>query len=203
MILVSISPYSIVKYMGLQRQLNFKNEGHIKDRHGHGNHSCQEDQSDREIQDAPASVAGYQTSGARMERRRAAGRTSLRKIMKMPTSWCLYTVMTRPIGGYNHPVDETSRKELELLQGALPSTGGNMPGAGSVMGKGDPIRKTTKRPKCTRRTSGHTCKPTLKTAARRSGVTKGKRNKLLAVDMWDRATAVIGGVGKLMRFPDC
>ena len=130
MILACISPDSIVKHMGLQRQLNFKNEGPIKDRHGHGNHSCQEDQSDREIQDAPASVAGYHTSGARMERRRAAGRRSVRKIMKMPTSWYLHTVMTRPSGGEIRPVDETSRKELEMLQGALPSTGGNMPGEG-------------------------------------------------------------------------
>ena len=75
MILAGISPDSIVQYMGLQRQLNLKSEGRIKDRHGHGNHSCQGDQSDREIQDAPASVAGYQTSSARMETRRTAGRT--------------------------------------------------------------------------------------------------------------------------------
>ena len=67
------------------------------------------------------------------------------------------------------------------------------------MGKGDPISTTIKRAKCTRRTSGHNSKPTPKKSTRKSGLTNGKRDKLVQVDMWDRATAAIGGFGKLMR----
>ena len=94
-------------------------------------------------------------------------------------------VMTRAIGEKHHPVKERSRGELEIPRSALPSTGGNMVGAGSAMKKGDPISTTTKRARCTRRTSGHTFKPTPKTSPRRSGLMDKKRNKLMEVDMWD------------------
>ena len=60
---------------------------------------------------------------------------------------------------------------------------------------------TTKRAKCTRRTSGHTPKPTPKKSSRRSGSTNGKEDKLIEVDMWDQATVTIGRFDKLMRLP--
>ena len=46
-----------------------------------------------------------------------------------------------------------------------------MAGAGSAMGKGDPISTTTKRAKCTKRTSTHTSKPNPKKSPRRTGLT--------------------------------
>ena len=76
-----------------------------------------------------------------------------------------------------------------------------MAGAGSAMGKGDPISTTKKSAKCTGRTSGHISEPDPKKCSRRSELTNGKRDKLVQVDMWDRATVAIGGVGKLMRLP--
>ena len=76
-----------------------------------------------------------------------------------------------------------------------------MVGAASAMGKGDPTSTTTKCARCSRRTSGHTSKPTQKKSPRTSGLTNGKRDKLIEVDLWDQATVVIGGFGELMRLP--
>ena len=58
---------------------------------------------------------------------------------------------------------------------------------------------TTKRARCTRSTSGHSSKPTPKRSPRRSGLINGKRDKLMAVDMWDQAMMAIGGFAILMR----
>ena len=69
------------------------------------------------------------------------------------------------------------------------------------MGKVILISTTTERARCTRRTSGHTSKPTLKRSPRRSALTNGKRDKLIWVDMWDQATVGIGGFSELMRVP--
>ena len=49
---------SIVQYVNVELKLNSKNEGHIKDRHGHGSHNRREDRSYREIQEAADQSAG-------------------------------------------------------------------------------------------------------------------------------------------------
>ena len=92
-------------------------------------------------------------------------------------------------------------KEPRRIGNPRLSTGRNMFGAGSAMGKGDPISKTTKRARCTRRTSGHISKPTPRQSPRRSGSTNGKRDKLMEVDMWDQATVAIDDFYKLTRLP--
>ena len=74
-------------------------------------------------------------------------------------------------------------------------------GAGWAMVKGDPISTATKRATRTRRTSGHSSKPTPKIQSWRSGFTNGKRDKLMEVNMWDQATVAFGGFSKWMRLP--
>ena len=74
-------------------------------------------------------------------------------------------------------------------------------GAGSAMGKSDQMSMNTKRARCTRRTSGHTSKPTPTKSPKRSGLMNGKRDKLMELDMWDQAMVAIGGFGKFMRLP--
>ena len=83
----------------------------------------------------------------------------------------------------------------------LSGTGGSMMVAESAMGKGDRMNTTIKHARCIKRTSGHTSKPSPKKSPKRSELTNRKRDDLVKVDMWDRATVAIGGFRKFMALP--
>ena len=67
------------------------------------------------------------------------------------------------------------------------------------MGKGDPTSTTTKCARCSRRTIGDTSKSTQKKSPRTSGLTNGKIDKLIEVDLWDQAT---GGDRRIRRIDE-
>ena len=53
MILARMSLDSKVQYVSVELKLHSKTEGHIKDRHSHGNRDCREDRNYREVLDEP------------------------------------------------------------------------------------------------------------------------------------------------------
>ena len=199
MIQARMSLDSIVQNMSVESKLNSENEAHIDDCHGNGNRDRRDDRNYRAIQEDPT-IGGDRSEDPGYE----DGKTSFGGEYMTPEDHedaHFFAFVAHNTKAYGH--DKGKERKAPPRQGkeprrignpgcALPSTGGKMVIAGSVMGKGDPISTTTKRARCTRRTRGHTSKPIPKKSPRRRGLMRGKRDKLMEVDMWDQAMVAIG-----------
>ena len=75
MIPARMSLDSIVQYVSTELKPNFKNEAHIKDRHGKGNRERRDDRNYRQIQEDELAKIEVKLQGPRMERCPLAGST--------------------------------------------------------------------------------------------------------------------------------